>query len=181
MSIVKRLASWILGDYDLYRIYQFDLSRAEGPPSSVARLAEVDERALVGTDLRDLAQYAGTGAHGFGAWLGSDLAATCWFWNEERYRQRNFWPIQNDEAKLVQISTAEHYQGRGIAFDLIRFGMNEMKTRGYRRVYARVWHSNRPSIGLFEKAGWKYVAFVARVSIFRLAPMKLVCRVKIRR
>jgi RimJ/RimL family protein N-acetyltransferase len=165
-TILRRL----LGDYALYRIYScspgmesvavHDGARFE-PLTSLDPLVQSSD-----TELRGLAPYAGREAFGFGAWIGADLAAACWFWVGDRYRQRNFWPLDEGEAKLVQIVTAERHRGRGLARELIRYSTVEMARIGFRRLYARVWHSNEASIRAFERAGWQYIAFVAEAHPF---------------
>jgi RimJ/RimL family protein N-acetyltransferase len=52
-----------------------------------------------------------------------------------------------------------------------------MSQKGYRRLYARIWHSNHPSIATFEKAGWAYIALVIEVFPLGLkSPWRLVRR-----
>ena len=65
--------------------------------------------------IQELASYKGGEAFGFEARVDGELAAACWFWAGERYKTGNFWPLRDDEAKLVQIATAERFRGRGIA------------------------------------------------------------------
>jgi ribosomal protein S18 acetylase RimI-like enzyme len=170
VKVLSPIAGVIFGDYKLCRVFSLGLDHyAEPPPSpwvmgplqSAAPLLEADDPLL-----RSLARCAGQDAYGFGAWVGDQLAAVCWFWVAERYKQVNFWPLGPQEAKLVEVATARRFRGRGIAVDLIRFASFRMKELGYRRLYAKVWHSNSASVSAFRKAGWEYIAFVIQLHPF---------------
>ena len=184
MSALRAAARALFGEYEIYRIYARRLERDEAdvaPPAGV-RLGTLDDGAAMAlaedAALRSLSGCAGEGAHGFGAWSGDALAAVCWFWVGERYAKRNFWPLADGEAKLVEIMSAFAYRGRGIAGALLKFSCRGMALRGYRAAYARVWHSNVPSIRLFEADGWKYIAWVAHLHPFgRKKPIRIVRRI----
>ena len=165
MTLTRALARLLLGDYQLYRIYRLRPSASEGDDPLIVALD--DPQALEAApcdELRDLHQYAGEDAYGYGYREGGELLAACWYWAGRRYREtRNFWPLEEGEAKLVQIVTASADRGRDIAGRLLTHSAADMAARGYRVLYARVWHSNRPSVRAFERAGWQYIAFVADV------------------
>ena len=180
MKILKNIIKLILGDYSLYRIYLFD-AKVENPgknQTSVnlnSKLSEISDISLLQAspykEIAILESYGGDGAYGFGAWNNKgELVSACWFWDKVRYQSRNFWPLKEKEAKLVQINTSLAYQGQGIARNLLLFATDKMTQKGFERIYARIWHSNTPSLKAFEKAGWKYVAFV--IEIFPLGRKK---------
>lgn len=111
-----------------------------------------------------LVEYWGPDADAFGAWKDNELIAACWFWYGERYRkQRRVWPLRDGEAKLIQINVARGDQRCGVATTLIQYGSARMFAKGFHKLYAKVWHSNLASIRAFEKAGWKYEAFLIDV------------------
>lgn len=181
MNRVKALLQWLFGDYELYKIYQRDLASCEQPQTARSQLADIEDPIEIANapdpEIRALREYAGDEAHGFGAWVDGALASVCWFWTGGRYRHRNFWPLQGDEAKLVQITTAVRFQGRGVGSELMHFAAHRMRTAGFRRAYARIWHSNLPSVRLFEGAGWTCIAFVAVIHPLRSPrPVRLVWR-----
>jgi RimJ/RimL family protein N-acetyltransferase len=90
----------------------------------------------------------------------------CWYWYGERYRQsRNFWPLQSGEAKLIELGTRENARGAGYASMLIAESSRRMFEGGFTRLFARIWHSNEPSLRAFEKAGWRNVAFIVELEI----------------
>jgi len=187
-QFVRSVARRLLGPYALYRVYEHwepgpELSEPTGGEVTLAQLEDADELdRSPDLALRGLAEYAGPDAFGFEARVDGSLAAACWFWAGERYKSRNFWPLQADEAKLIQITTAEQFRGRGIAPRLIRFASSRMYGLGYRRLYARIWHSNRASIVAFKKAGWREVAFVIEVAPLGIKrPWRLVLRRRVPR
>lgn len=121
---------------------------------------EAEVRALPAPLLREQAWYAGAGAQAFlASWRGKP-AGLCFYWHGARYRTRNFWPLQEGEAKLVQVIVDPAHRGRGIASALIAASAGAMAAGGFAPLYARVWHSNAPSIGAFRRAGWRRIALV---------------------
>jgi RimJ/RimL family protein N-acetyltransferase len=128
-------------------------------------------------EIRALENYRGDDAACFAIFETDSPVAVCWFWFGETYTQRNFWPLQDRQAKLVQITTALPYRGKGYAPRLLAFAAAEMKHRGFEQLYARIWHSNSPSIAAFEKAGWRYGAFVAELHpLGKTRPWRIVRR-----
>jgi hypothetical protein len=195
MAMFKRLFKWIAhklcGNYTLYRIY-----RGPGPLPDGAEKAASDSSDLVfgplhgrseldaspHASLRELAQYAGEDAYGFGAWLDGSLVGACWYWVGERYRQRNYWPLKANEAKAIQIVTIRECRSRGIASKLTQYASAEMVRLGYHVQYARIWQSNQSSIGVLEKTGWTYYAFVIELyPLGRRTPLRITRRVRARR
>jgi ribosomal protein S18 acetylase RimI-like enzyme len=169
-AVLKQIARVLVGEYSIFKIYGFDGSPAPLSTSTdlmLAKLQDTDELAQSDSpELRELTDYGGEGAHGFGAWVDGHLAAACWFWVGERYKNHQVWPLADKEAKLVRIATCERFRGRGIASALIGFGVRQMRQGGYRRFYAKIWHSNQPSIAAFSKAGWRHVSTVCNVAPF---------------
>lgn len=168
-QVAKRLARALLGDYGIYYVYC-----AGNAPSIVARTTVRAIGAAEVAAARDQliaaqAGYAGEGARAFAVCEHGTPLAVCIYWFGERYRSRGFWPLADDEAKLVQIVTAPGARGRGLASTLIAASAAAMRDQGWSQLYARVWHSNSPSCRAFEKAGWRRVALVVEVNPLRLA------------
>ncbi len=183
MRLLRTVAHWLFGRYRLYRIYSLsldDFAQVKPSPWVMGPIHNVEEVARSNDGgLRGTAADAGKGALGFGAWVEGELASVCWYWFGERYRTRNFWPLKEGEAKLIQVTTAAIFRGRGIAPALIGYSAYQMKRKGFGGLYARVWRSNRASIRAFTKAGWSYVAYVAEVFPFRLKKrIRLVLKTK---
>jgi GNAT superfamily N-acetyltransferase len=156
--------------YDLYTIYRSPKEIHEPAEQQNIRFKPVNDRQVIlsspSATIRGLAGFGGDEAAGFGAWSDGHLVSLCWFWWGERYRAaRTVWPIDGPAAKLVQISTEETFRGRGIAAGLIQYAAYKLQQQGMGPLYARIWHSNTPSIRAFRKAGWTPAAFVGRVAL----------------
>lgn len=166
--VLKAVARAVLGDYALYFIYSCRQPLA-GSELGVA-VQEPDEQQIAScadTCLQAQAGYAGLESRAFACQESGQLAALCFYWYGERYRQRGFWPLAEGEAKLVQIVVAPAARGRGLARALISASAQRMFEAGWHTLYARVWHSNVPSWRAFERAGWRRVAIVAEVNPLR--------------
>lgn len=178
--LLKAVLRKILGEYSLYWVYGARRPQAGTPPGGGVR--ELDARELVQSPdpyLAEQAGYAGEGARAFGLPLDGELQAVCFYWYGERYRPRGFWPLGPTEAKLVQIVTTQAARGRGLATALIAGSTCRMFEGPWSALYARIWHSNGPSLAAFEKAGWRRVAFVAEVNPLRLGkPWRLRWRLR---
>lgn len=166
-GFLRTLLRRLLGNYELYRIFGIDLTRLDKEPQPqvrVHRVPSADTLRYTGSIPWDhMAQYAGDGSYGFLLLEEKSIAAVCFVWHGDRYRTRNFWPLQAGEGKLVQIVTLESFRGRGIATSLLEGVAWEMRQLGFRTLYARIWHNNTPSIRTFQKAGWREIAFVIRL------------------
>lgn len=168
-SLLRKVIHGLFGDYAIYRIYELDLDSpvlvqpAEGVAyqclNSVESLASASD-----PDIRRTAGYAGEEAWGFVAYIRSEPVSVCWIWAGKLYSTRNFWPLKEGEAKMVEIVTAKDSRGRGLAPGLVRFAANHMRTQGFHHLYARIWHNNSASLIAFDKAGWRYCALVVELS-----------------
>lgn len=162
-SIVRRT----IGEYALYWIYSCRPGPCEAPDTNLSLLNGDND--LLGSphpEVARLGSYAGPESVGFGVWADGQLAGAAWYWYGDRYRERGFIRLQDGEAKLVQITVAESFRGRGLAPRLIRYSAAQMKLRGFHTLHARIWHSNKPSITAFRRAGWTRTAFIADVHPF---------------
>jgi GNAT superfamily N-acetyltransferase len=179
-EFAKRLARMLLGDYSAYLIYSLstdDASISQSTNSATFRMGPVDESAIASSAnalIRDQAQYAGSGSNAYACFDSDRIVGVCFYWYGNRYVKRNFWPLAHGEAKLVQVVTLPEMRCRGIASMLIAFSSVEMKKEGFCRLYARIWHSNRPSVTAFERAYWHRTATVIEVNPFRrLRPFRI--------
>ncbi|MBN9460418.1 MAG: GNAT family N-acetyltransferase [Burkholderiales bacterium] len=176
---IKRFARAMLGDYCLYQIYSISAEDNPVPDAGSNRfefrsVGRVEIDSSTDSLIREQAGYLGTGTASFGCFLDGALVATCHYWYGERYATRNFLPIAPNEAKLVQITTARDVRGQGVASALIAYSAREMFRQGFDALYARIWHSNSPSLRAFEHAGWRRACFVIEVSPFwRNSPVRI--------
>jgi ribosomal protein S18 acetylase RimI-like enzyme len=180
----RSIARLVFSEYSLYRIY---LSPAASPifastaSTQSRRITLVDKATIEGqasTLLKAQAGYAGDGAVAYACFEGEYMAGLCFYWYGSRYRARNFWPLNDDEAKLVQIITLDEYRGRGIAPALIAESFADLASRGFARAFARIWHSNHASLRAFEKAHWSRIAFAGDLH-FRTFTQPLRVRVRV--
>lgn len=168
--IHKLAAAGLFPEYSLYRIYEMPSGVPQPPGDSVRPAGAELFAAHSSPELRELAPYAGDGAHGFGAFTAEgELGSGCWFWTGRRLARRGWGSLPPDATELVQINTASGFRGRGLAVSLIRHGGSRMRELGFRRVFARVWHSNEASVRAFTKAEWSYTSF-----FIALGPLHLI-------
>jgi RimJ/RimL family protein N-acetyltransferase len=168
-ALLKKLAHLLLGEYAAYYVYTHPCAAGPVPPSPFAvRPVDADQiRAADDALLRAQAFYAGEGALTYACMDGTRMVGLCCYWHGERYRPRGFWPLRADEAKLVQIVTASDMRGRKVARAMLDATLPDVARHGFARAYARVWHSNTPSLRAFEGAGWQRVALVVELNPLR--------------
>lgn len=182
-TLLKKIGHCLLGDYAAYFIY----ARSAEPlfsqeASGNHRVALVDATVIDASAdplMREQAFYAGAGAHAYACFEDGRIVGLCFYWFGERYLKRNFWPLAQDEAKIVQIVTLPEMRGRGVAGSLITFSFDDMVRKGFSRAYVRIWHSNTPSLRAFERVNWKRIALVVEINpLRRQRPIRLRFRVK---
>ncbi|EDZ65500.1 acetyltransferase, GNAT family [Nitrosococcus oceani AFC27] len=173
-ELSKKLARLVLGDYSAYYVYASPVDSENSAPTASRpkfsvratdqQMLELSSEPLI----REQMHYLGEEAYAYACYLDNRIAGVCIYWYGERYRKRDFWPLRNDEAKLVQIVTSPSMRRSGVATQLIALSCLDMLKRGFRRTYARIWHSNSPSLRAFERAGWSKVALVIEINPLRL-------------
>lgn len=162
--------SLLLGNYEIYYIYRSSESLYEEestPAGAIKRISKNDMTDGLSKPLLESVGYFGKDTVAYGFFIDNVLKSICFYWFGERYQTRAFWPLQRGEAKLVHIVTETTVRGKGIASHMITQSTRDMLNQGFTRLYARIWHSNTPSIRAFEKAGWARIALVIRVNPFR--------------
>lgn len=180
-GLIKHIARFLLGEYQIYRIYaraRTDNRHQTESPLLEFEFSVIDQRQMESsTDeaIRSRAWYLGKDSNAFGCLKDGKIVGVCFYWHGERYRaERNFWPLASDEAKLVEIFTLPEMRGKGAGKSLIAYAESEMFARGYQSLFARIWHSNTPSIKAFENAGWRHVATVIEFRLFGIGkPIRL--------
>lgn len=179
VGVARRLLRAVFADYEFFRIYCLELDRVREPepPAGIRCGRIIDGKELEETaDCRAQLMELGKEAAAFGAWAESQLVSSLWCWWGESYKSRPVWPLEAGEAKVVMVKTDAAYRGRGIAPALLGYSAARMREAGFQRLYARIWHSNRASIGAFHKAGWRYMAFVMRVAFRKGRYLRLIVR-----
>lgn len=172
-SFLKKWMLLLLGDYAIYFIYRrhgTSIVNDAVKLDSSFEILEVSEAAAAASSdlfLKSQVQYFGHEAVAFACIHNQQVVGLCFYWFGDLYKSRNFWPLAPDHAKLVQIVTRADMQGRGIAGHLISRSSLTMMSRGFRSLYARVWHSNKPSWRAFSRSGWTRIALAVEINPFR--------------
>jgi GNAT superfamily N-acetyltransferase len=176
-NVIKKLVRFFLRDYAIYRIYKRECAGQTNWLDSRFRFEPVEETAIIGSQDKVIVQeawYCGENSHAYACKMNSRIVGLCFFWYGKRYSTRNFWPIKKDEAKLVQLIVLPCMRGQGIARQLIEFATHDMSRFGFKYAYARIWWSNKPSLRVFQRAGWHRIATVIDICPpFRTKPFRL--------
>jgi GNAT superfamily N-acetyltransferase len=157
-------------EYCCFRVFTLDLASqpepAPLPPGYRCAEVSADEvRRASEPAIQGEAWYGSDDSLGFGVYSGSELVALQWVWFGEGYRRRrNFWPLEPNEAKSVELVTAPGHRGLGLATCLKQFSARQLAAKGFVRLYSRIWWNNWPSIRVSQKAGWKAVALVVELT-----------------
>jgi RimJ/RimL family protein N-acetyltransferase len=181
-QLLKKLARMLLGDYSVYYIYACKAGRGARPAANASglRFAPLQKEQVESSKevlITDQSTYHGSESHAYGYFQDSRIVASCYFWHGARYRERNFWPLADGEAKLVQIVVIPPMRGRAVATSLIARAAEDMFKKGFRCLYARIWFSNAPSWHAFRRAGWTRIAVVIEARpLLWLAPRRVVFR-----
>lgn len=184
MKLVKQLARTLLGNYSAYYVYS---SPDDGDTPSLGPISKlnfsvrmIDDDTLQSSAeplICEQAHYLGSESYAYACFLDNCVVGLCIYWFGERYKMRNFWPLNEGEAKLVQIVSVPKMRGRGVATVLIMSSCRDIIQKGFRRAYARIWHSNTPSLRAFERGGWTRVALVLEINpLRRQQPTRIVFR-----
>jgi RimJ/RimL family protein N-acetyltransferase len=178
--VVKALARAVLGEYSAYYIYACAATAPAVESRRDFRVEAITEASIASSQdplIREQAFYAGSEAEAYACLMGSRVVGVCFYWYGSRYLKRNFWPLRDNEAKLVQIVSLPEFRGRGVARTLIEASFRAMAELGFHRAYARIWHSNVPSLRAFEHAGWSRIALVVEVNpLRRRQPLRICLR-----
>lgn len=171
-DIAKAAVRFVFGVYSPYYIYRSPriASDSVSVPNDGLNVVELTNDTIISiTDalVDEERSYGGHQSICFACFVDNEVVGICFYWFGERYESRGFLRLQANEAKLVQIKVATTMRGRGIARELIRKSAQSMYGKGFRTLYARVWHSNRPSRKAFEAADWNLVAFILEINPLR--------------
>jgi GNAT superfamily N-acetyltransferase len=166
-SIIKKILGFAFSNYEVFQIFrqgkQQCCSLNEDDDFEYLELNEDLFKQYDSPFLDKNKFYSGDEANGFACVYKKQIVGICFFWSGQRYLQRDFISLEKNEAKLVQIETLESMRGKGIAPKLIKFSSGQMFDKNFKVIYARIWHSNVPSIKSFTKAGWDYQCTVISV------------------
>ena len=174
--IFKQLLHLLFGDYAVFHIYTCATATATATPPYSPTTVRFTVREVGAAELArstdhlicEQAGYLGNDSFAFACFDGERIVGVCFYWFGARYKTRNFWPLAEHQAKLVQIITVPEMRGHQVASTLVALSTHAMLGKGFDCNFARIWHSNTPSLRAFERAGWRYVVTVAEVNPLRV-------------
>ncbi len=180
---LKTLSRLLLRDYTFYHIYGRECLGERASLPAEFRFEPIEKNQIdISQDGMIVEQtwYHSNCTHAYACIEGSRIVGLVFFWYGEGYSKRNFWPLADKEAKLVQLFVLPEMRGRGIGTSLIEFATQDMFCNGFKYVYARIWRSNVSSLQAFEHAGWKRMATVIEIHLRgKLKPFRLELRKKL--
>jgi len=178
IKAVKNIVHAIL-NYSIFVIYKCDsTSKNANKPQESYEIRLITREDIINSDdahIYEQGWYGGEGSCIFACIVGERIVALCVYWYGDRYLTRNFWPLKEKEAKLVQVYTLPEMRGKGLAPMLIQHSTDAMIRQGFVTLFARVWHSNHSSRKAFEKSNWMAVA-----TVLEIQPVKGIKPVKFR-
>lgn len=165
-NFIKTWVQFLIRDYSFYRIYGRGCTNSGALMTAGLRFEPVEKKQIVNSAdpaIVEHAWYHDRDTHAYACLEDARIVGLCFFWHGIGYSKRNFWPLREHEAKLVQLFVLPEMRGQGIARRLIEAATQDMSRRGFSYVYARIWRSNKPSLRAFERAGWQRVATVIEI------------------
>jgi L-amino acid N-acyltransferase YncA len=165
---LKRIARLLAGDYAIYRIFALDLQPSLRDPRddlaragfTVAPVACEDVAGARADVIRESARFGGPGSQAFAILRAGEIVALEWYWFGEHRRDGAFWPFGEAEAESAYIVTVPELRGQGLAQRIKEYSAIEMRKRGFRRAYAKIWHSHHASVRANQKSGFREIALV---------------------
>ena len=165
---LKWVAKFLAGDYGIYRVFTLDLQPSLTDPRnelaqagfSLAPVTLEDVAAARADVIRASVRYGGPGSQAFAILRDGEIVALEWYWFGEHRRDGAFWPLGEAEAESAYIVTVPEMRGRGLAQRVKEYSAIEMRERGFRRSYGKIWHSHHASIRANQKSGFREIALV---------------------
>ncbi|HNP26007.1 MAG TPA: GNAT family N-acetyltransferase [Nitrosomonas sp.] len=164
-NIIKSILRILFKDYQFIRIYYLDLPES-GAHISEPELNEASIRRLDSQDqffasndqrIRDHSAFFDDQTFAYGMYTNDELIGVCVFWKAGHPNlPGRFSQINENEAVMVDLLISEKYRGKGYALAITLFSEYDLAISGYKKLWTWIWHSNAPSIRVFEKAGWVY-------------------------
>ena len=184
-TIVRALLALTRTEYGCFKIFRSDLAsferpRPRFPPGySVSQVTGAEVERARDKEMARQAGFDGRDSLGFAVFHDREIVSLGWIWHGARYREeRNFWPLGPREAKVVQSFTIPSERGRGLSALLMQHCNQELKVRGFERVYTRIWWNHHASLRSAEKLGRKHIATMLELRLFGAKrPLRFVKRV----
>lgn len=167
-AALKRIARRLAGRYGIYRVFTVDLwASLRDPRDGLTRagftVCAVTAEGVAGARadvIRDAARFGGPGSQAFAILRDGEIVALVWYWFGEHRRREAFWSLGDRETESAYVVTVPELRGQGLAQRVKEYSAIEMRERGFRTAYSKVWHSHRASIRANQKSGFRELALV---------------------
>lgn len=153
-EFILKIVKLFLHDWSVFYIYRKQLVEPNDIASNLVVTKILPEKYKISFEVED-----------------KDICRLTLLWGNE-YKKRNFIKLDQGEAKVISVITAEGYRNKGYAVKLLYCSEGFALKMGIDRLYARIWHSNIASIKTFEKAGWSKSYIKISFKIFNIVPIK---------
>ena len=168
LDALKPIAKFLAGNYGIYRVFALDLHPGLRDPRddlsrSGFKAAPVQDEDVAGARsavIRESVRYGGPGSQAFAILRDGEIVALEWYWFGEERQDGAFWPLGDGEAESAYIVTVPELRGHGLAQRVKEYSAIEMRDRGFRRAYGKIWHSHHASIRANQKSGFREIALV---------------------
>ena len=143
----KKLSRLLIRDYSFYRIYGRSCTDSSALLPKGLRFEAVEKKQINSSPDAAIAEHAWShdrDTHAYACVDSTRIVGLCFFWHGIGCTRRNFWPLGEHEAKLVQLFVLPEKRGQGIARRLIKAATQDMNRQGLNYVHARIWRSNTP-------------------------------------
>ena len=157
-SLIKR----ILPKFELYRVYQCQLSKSPVSKTQGYQAVRLSADADYSSQafFKNSANYDKPDSYGFGLLKERELVAVQWYWYGEQSHQLDWWPIPEKAIMSMHIEVTQDCRGRGLGTALKGYALNELSKLGFTNAYSRVWHNNKASISMNRKLGARQVGWL---------------------
>ncbi len=167
-SMAKRAMRAVFGDYRINWIFAISATGAAAAVAEPAVVAMTPEALAMllssaSADMRKAASFTHIGLPGLVLLEQGQPRAVAHFADAQAYDRAATWPLPRSDIALIDIVTDDAWRGRGLAARLLDASTAHWLAGGTRRVIAFVWWNNRPSLHLFECAGWRRIGFAIEI------------------
>lgn len=175
--LIKKILRALFEDYQINWILSLDShSLSRNDPQSALLSSNELIQVITSKDefdyssdqrIRDHAWYFDQHAYVYGVFEGNELACVCVFWTADHPNMpARFLNLTQNEAVMVDLITATQFRRKGYAIAVICFAENDLFNKGYTKLRTWVWHSNTPSIHVFNKLGWRFLYLLLEFKLY---------------
>jgi ribosomal protein S18 acetylase RimI-like enzyme len=158
-NLLSKLLKFLIGEWIIFYIFKKEINPL--PPLPINRKIEYTQKRISNEYYKISIYENNTEICSLGVIWGTDYTDNF----------RNYIPLKQNEAKIIDVVTAKEFRGKGYVGMLLTHTESEMLSKGATTLLARVWHSNKSSKKAFQKNGWAYAGFKLELKLFNLFPI----------